>query len=513
MISDGRNSKRECVASGKRLSRSALGVRVLVVLVLCAALGGTITRAEDDEAEAIQQARKLSLAFRLAAKKVLPTVVTIRTATTRESRPRRPIPGLPWGDNDSNPDEPGFQFDIPRNPDMGLGAGVIIDPRGVIVTNRHVIEGGDVVTVRLFDGRELPVIDKKTDELSDLAVLRVETTEPLPAAQLGDSDRLDIGEWVLAVGNPFELEGTVSAGIVSAKGRSLRSIGRVRFIQTDAAINPGNSGGPLVNLDGEVVGINTAIFSRSGGYQGVGFAIPINLVKWVSSELLAHGRVRRAYLGVTLDEVLLPRPAQTGSSGRSGTGPSAVVIRQVLPDAPADKAGLKRNDIVMEFDGYPVTDVPTLQELVERAAIDQKHRIRVLRDGAPIELEVTLEESPSEQELAQRLKQRASGDSPEANRRRMYDRDLGLILMDFDPDIGQATGVRVTEGVVVVHADPGKPGEKCGLRTGMVIVQVEDQPISNLDDWQKALKKGNLEKGIKLEVASRIGRQIIVLKK
>lgn len=465
----------------------------------------------EDEIQAIQQAKNLSLAFRSAAQKVLPTVVTIRTASGRDTRPGRrgQVPGFPWGDILPEQEEPEFRFDIPRNPDMGLGAGVIIDPQGVIVTNRHVIEGGDVVTVRLFDGREFPVIDRKTDELSDLAVLRVETDQPLPAAKLGDSDRLEIGEWVLAVGNPFELEGTVSAGIVSAKGRSLRSIGRVRFIQTDAAINPGNSGGPLVNLDGEVVGINTAIFSRSGGYQGVGFAIPINLVKWVSGELLAHGRVRRAYLGVTLDEVLLPRPAQAGNTSTRST---AVVVRQVLPDGPAEKAGVKRNDFILAFDGQPVTDVPTLQELVERASLDQKHKLQVLREGATVELEVTVEESPSEQELARRAKEREA-QAEEPHRRRVYVKELGLILMDFDPDLGQSTGVRVTQGVVVVHADPGKVGEKSGLRTGMVIIQVEDQIVANVEELQKVLERGDLTKGIKLEVVSRIGRQIVILKK
>jgi len=490
---------------GKRPSAVGLAVGLLCVVAVIITHGGLVWA--ETEQEAIQQAKNLSVAFRSAAQKVLPTVVTIRTAASKEERgTTRQRPALPWED-DQKPSEPGFQFDIPRNPDLGMGAGVIVDPTGVIITNRHVVEGGDVVTVRLIDGREFPVIDKKSDELSDLAVLRIETTEPLPAAQLGDSDKLDIGDWVIAVGNPFELEGTVSAGIISAKGRTLRSIGRVRFIQTDAAINPGNSGGPLVNLDGEVVGINTAIFSRSGGYQGVGFAIPANLVKWVSSELLAHGRVRRAYLGVTLEDVVLPQKAVSGDSRQSLGG---VVVRQVIRDTPADKAGLKRNDVVLSFDGREVNDVATLQEMVERASLDVPHKIQILREGRSLELEIQLQESLSERELAERLKQQTdSEDQPK--RQRVYNKDLGLMLMDFDAALAPDTGVRVTQGVVVIHADPGKLADRAGLRTGMVIVRVNDQVINNLDDFQAAMKAAPQKAGIKIEVVSRLGRQILTL--
>lgn len=487
-------------------SRNVFFYLLVLISVLLGPMAWGDSGAADSEAEAVKQAKNLSLAFRSAAEKVLPTVVTVRTATSGPARQSGRQFRFPW-DETPSPSEPGDQFGLPREPDLGLGTGVIVDPKGVIITNRHVIEGGDVVTVRLFDGREFPVVDRKSDELSDLAVLTVDTTEPLPAAKLGDSEKLQIGDWVMAVGNPFELEGTVSAGIVSAKGRTLRSIGRVRFIQTDAAINPGNSGGPLVNLDGEVVGINTAIFSRNGGYQGVGFAIPVNLVRWVSSELLAHGRVRRAYLGVSLEEVFLP---QTVAGRKSQQRLSAVVIRQVLSGTPADQAGLKRSDIVLSFDGVEVFDVATLQEVVERASPDVPHKLRILREGAEKEITINLHESPSEEEL--KKLSRTESDSAAAERGRYYDKDLGLMLMDFDPDLVPGTGVRVANGVVVVHADPGKPGERAGLRTGMVIVRVNDSLVAKISDFQEALKKGDLKAGIKLEVASRAGRQIIVIK-
>jgi len=493
----------------QRPSRGVVKRRLFIMFILLVVVVALANRASAEaEQEAIQQAKNLSVAFRSAAQKVLPTVVTIRTAASKEERGAgRQGPRMPWEES-PGPSEPGFQFEVPRNPDLGMGAGVIIDPAGIIVTNRHVVEGGDVVTVRLIDGREFPVIDKKSDELSDLAVLKVETTEPLPAARLGDSDKLDIGDWVIAVGNPFELEGTVSAGIISAKGRTLRSIGRVRFIQTDAAINPGNSGGPLVNLEGEVVGINTAIFSRSGGYQGVGFAIPVNLVKWVSSELLAHGRVRRAYLGVTLEDVLLPKSAVSGDERQSLGG---VVVRQVIRDTPADKAGIKRNDVVLSFDGTEVSDVASLQEMVERASLDESHKVQVLREGRSLELEIQLEESLSERELAERLKKQTESDD-QPKRQRVYDRELGLMLMDFDPALAPDTGVRVTQGVVVIHADPGKLGDRSGLRTGMVIVKVNDQVINNLAEFQSAMKSADQKGEVKLEVVSRLGRQILTLK-
>jgi len=277
--------------------RSRAGGTTLWTLAVLAAIAiAWPARAQEDDA--VDQAKSLSRAFRAAAKKVLPTVVTVRTVVKpheeKKGEPgQNPFKGTPFEDLFGD-EVPGFNFDVPETPELGLGSGVIIDASGIVLTNNHVVEGADEVVVRLADGRELPATDIKVDARTDLAVLRIKASEPLPAAPLGDSDKLEIGDWVIAVGNPFELEGTVSAGIISAKGRTLGSVGRARFLQTDAAINPGNSGGPLVNLDGEVVGINTAIFSRSGGYQGIGFAIPINLAKWVTPQLIRGGRVERA---------------------------------------------------------------------------------------------------------------------------------------------------------------------------------------------------------------------------
>lgn len=477
---------------------------LFVITFFLGSLSPSIVVGEVDQ-DAIQQAKSLSRAFRAASQKVLPTVVKVQTASSpQQAESKRGENRNPLDDFFGGPN-PGFRFQIPR-PEMGLGSGVIIDAQGIILTNRHVIEEADIITIQLSDGREYPVVDKKTDDKTDIAVLKIEPTAPLPTAILGDSDQLEIGDWVLAVGNPFELEGTVSAGIISAKGRTLNTIGRTRLIQTDAAINPGNSGGALANLDGEVVGINTAIFSRSGRNEGIGFAIPINLAKWIADELLNHGRVRRAYLGVALEQVLTPSAAYE-QNGR----PKGVVVRQIFKDTPAHRAGLKRNDLITAFDGVPVSEMSALQELVERAPIDQAHRIAIIRDGEALDIEVKLEEMPDEATL-QTHQPVEEEDVAAPQRRKVYDKSLGLMLMDFDAELASGLGVRVSEGVVIVHADRNKPGAQGGLQSGMVIVRAGGQSVRDLDDFQRILDQNRDAAELSLEVVSRVGRQILVLK-
>ena len=263
--------------------------------------------------------------------------------------------GTPFGDLfKNNPDLRRYFREFPhgRSPEspghgtVGAGSGVIVDPSGVILTNNHVVAGGGQIMVRLHDGREFKAFDIKTDPKTDLALMRIKGAGRCPAAKLGDSKQVEVGDWVLALGEPFGLEGTVTAGIVSAKGRGSGINDREDFIQTDAAINPGNSGGPLVNLDGEVIGINTAISSSSGGYQGVGFAIPINLAKWVGEELVKYGTVHRAYLGVMIQPVSQSLAEQFNVKVNQG-----VLVTQVQAQSPAAKAGVKAGDIILDFAG------------------------------------------------------------------------------------------------------------------------------------------------------------------
>jgi len=281
--------------------------RLRVVSTLVAAVAVVVTcfsiRLQAAESQALSEARSLSGAFRAAAAQVKPTVVQIRTATNL--RPVRSERGGVLRESPFNGDrydrtlgdEQARRFLLGQSPLMrrqGVGSGVIVDQSGIILTNNHVVSGADEVWIELMDGRQYQVIKKKGDPQTDLAVLWIEADGPLPAAKLGDSDELETGDWVLAVGSPFGLEQTVSAGIISGKGRALPDGKRTEFLQTDAAINPGNSGGPLVSLAGEVVGINTAIASSSGGYQGVGFAIPSNLAHWIKNQLVENGAVRRS---------------------------------------------------------------------------------------------------------------------------------------------------------------------------------------------------------------------------
>ena len=357
------------------------------------------------EEDVMVHARALSKAFRQAAESSAPSVVTIVakqkiSASERNQQLRNllndpnfrrmfPEGRLPFDlpeseEGEGNGDEsetPGFTTNV--------GSGVVIDKSGIVLTNSHVVEQADEVVVRMPDGTEIMAKDIRRDAMSDVAILRIEQTDGLPVARLGNSDHLDIGDWVIAIGSPFELEATVSAGIISAKERGIRKIERARLLQTDAAINPGNSGGPLVNLSGEVVGINTAIATNSGGYQGVGFAIPINQAKWIADELLQYGKVRRAWLGTSIGELDAEAARKLELKARSG-----VRVISVFAKSPADKAGLQNDDVIIEFGGIRVRLPGDLQSAVEQQPIGSARKMVVLRKGNRVEIDVTLEALP-----------------------------------------------------------------------------------------------------------------------
>ena len=371
-----------------------------------------LPRNPEEAARGTSFAKQLSAAFHNAAATVLPSVVTITNTPVApaanhpsaegeegdEAAPN-PFEGTPFGDLfRNNPDLHHFFHRMPQMPGgrgVSTGSGVIIDPAGIILTNTHVVEGNGKVVVRLADGREFDAKEVKTDPKSDLAIVRIKDGGALKAAKLGDSDVMDVGDWVLALGQPFGLEGTVTAGIISAKGRGLGLTTRENFLQTDAAINPGNSGGPLVNLEGEVIGINTAISTQSGGYQGVGFAIPANLAKWVSHQLIESGKVRRAYLGVSIQPVTQQLASQFGVAVHQGA-----VISEVPQGTPAAKAGVKAGDIVVEFAGKKVSSPQELQGLVEEAGIGNQQSMIVIRDGKRVTLQIVPSEQPSNYGLA-----------------------------------------------------------------------------------------------------------------
>jgi serine protease Do len=460
-------------------------------------------------------AKSLSHAFRTAANATLPSVVTItsevRARQVRSNQGQRgenPFKGTPFEDffNDRGGNMP-FNFNGPLNVprSTGMGAGVIIDRSGTILTNNHVVEGASEVTVRLADGREFKATDIKTDSQTDLAVLHIKGAGDLPAAALGDSDALEIGDWVIAVGNPFNQELTVSAGIISGKGRNLRDGKRAQYLQTDAAINPGNSGGPLVDLDGEVVGINTAIASSSGGFQGVGFAVPINQAKWVVEQLVNGGTVRRAYLGVGVDDVSGELAEQLGVQRHQG-----VLVGEVLPNSPAAKAGLQEGDVITEYAGKHVGTRAELQHLVERTPLSDKQELKILRGGKPMTFSVGVQAMPEEpREEAGPARPQRSGESESHG---YQSQKLGLEVANMTSAEAEQLGFKGHEGVVITHVVPDSLAAEHDLSEGMLIKKVGDQYVTDVEQFKKATADMSTERGVLLLVRTRQGNRFVVLK-
>jgi serine protease Do len=454
-------------------------------------------------------AKALSSAFHSAAEKVLPAVVTITSSSGPEKAGSAggdesdELDNTPFGDMfRNNPDLRRFFHGIPSLPQQELvesGSGVIIDPSGIILTNNHVVAAGGKITVRLPDGREFQAKDIKTDPKTDLAILRIEKAGTLKAAKLGDSEPLQVGDWVLALGQPFGLEGTVTAGIISAKGRGLGITPRESFLQTDAAINPGNSGGPLVNLDGEVIGINTAISTRSGGYQGVGFAIPANLAKFVSRQLIQKGKVLRAYLGVAIQPVTPQLAEKFGVRVQQGA-----LLADVPHGTPADKAGLRPGDVIVEFAGKKISDPQQLQGVVEEAKIGQAQRVTVIRDERPLTLEVVPAEQPVDYGLRAA---RMPAAHPQTSR---FDR-LGIQGETLTPERAKELGVRADHGVVVTEVRPGSLASQHGIVPGMVVTQAARKPVRSVEELRKALEEQPLEKGVLLLLQSAQGSRFVVI--
>lgn len=430
------------------------------------------------------RAQSLSNAFREAAKKVIPATVKI-LAHYRGTGPRiregvipRNIPGL------STP------------PAESMGAGVIIDSKGIVLTNNHVVDGARSVEVELSDGRKYKVVDVKSDPKTDIAVLWMDTKESLPSAELGNSDILDIGDWVLAIGNPFELDSTVSAGIISAKGRTLRKVERGDFLQTDASVNPGNSGGPLINLNGEVVGINTAIASASGGNQGIGFAIPSNTARWIVAQLVSSGMVVRAYLGVETVPITAELAEKHGAQVRRG-----VLVDRVLEDTPGEKGGVHRNDIILAFDGVDVNTPEELQKVVEKADINKSHVLNVIRDKKPGKIELNVARLSEEQLSASPRKVNSHSDVR-----------LGILVIDFTEEMAAKYKIKAKSGVVIVDVIYRSVADIFGLQVGMVIEKIDDLPIENTKDYEAARRRGPLSEGFDFDVITPEGKKRITVK-
>jgi serine protease Do len=450
-------------------------------------------------------AKSLSGAFREASEAVMPSVVTIQSMSSK------PMGMAQHGqipeelkDNplfkqffDNMPQEQSEGKSEPQR--TGMGSGVIVDSSGIILTNNHVVKDADKLLIKLHDGREFEATEWKTDPKTDIAVVRIDTKDSLPAAVIGNSDQLNVGDWVIAVGAPFGLDETVTAGIISAKARGIGITAREEFLQTDAAINPGNSGGPLVNLDGQVIGINTAISSTSGGYQGIGFAVPVNLARWVGDELMAHGTVQRAFLGVGIQSIDSTLSKQLGLDTVRGA-----VVTDVRAGSPAANAGLLSGDVILEFDGTSITKPADLQGRVERASLNDVHQVVVLRDGKKMSIDVRVEAMPTTVSVMEPTKAEKSTPS-EFN-------GLGLQLSDLTPDVASQLGMSDVNGVVITGVKPSSPAASAGLEDGMVIRKVGKTSVKSVAEFGDALKQFKPEDGVLMLVQAGESSRFVVVK-
>ena len=437
-------------------------------------------------------------AFTGVAKKVIPTVVFIKVEQTIEAT------GTPFQYNnpfDLFEDDMFRHFFGHRFPQMrpsekykqtGLGSGFIISKEGYILTNHHVVGEADKIVVTLKDGREFEAKVIGSDPKSDVALIQIKGAKDLPVLPLGDSESLEIGEWVMAVGNPFGLSQTLTVGVVSAKGRTSVGITDYEdFIQTDAAINPGNSGGPLINMRGEAIGINSAIFSKSGGYMGIGFAIPINMVKMIKEQLIAHGKVDRGYLGIGIQDLSRELLESFGLDADT----EGVLISQVYEDSPAEKHGLKRGDVLIQMNGRPVKDVGHFRNMIAMTMPGTDIDLTLIRKGKQKTVKVKLgnlneakTEEPTQNDLMEKI---------------------GITVQNLNEDLANQFGYQEIEGVLISGVKPGSPAAFAGLRPGTVILEANRENVQTVSDLVKALNVSSTSKKVLLLVKGQRGTRYV----
>jgi serine protease Do len=357
---------------------------------------------------------------------------------------------------------------------MGQGSGFVISPDGYIVTNHHVVGDADHVRVTLSDGRKFDAKLAGSDPETEIALIKVDATG-LPTIPLGDSDQLRVGEWVLAIGSPFGLEHSVTSGIVSARGRgNVGIVDYADFIQTDAAINPGNSGGPLLDMNGRIIGMNTAIVSRTGGSNGVGFAIPVNMIKYISDQLRNHGTIARGYLGISIQNLTPDLAKWFGLEEGRG-----VLVADVAKDSPAERAGLKRDDVIVEFNGQPVQEAGSFRSRVATTAPGAAIEMAIMRDGKRETKTIDIGTLPGEHVAMN------TGPQEQAEHT-----DVGLAVQPLTDDLAKRLGYEGEHGVVVSEVTPGSEAARAGIREGDLIKEVNRQEVDNPREFQQALKNG-----------------------
>lgn len=476
----------------------------LTVMPLCARAG------------AIDSLKETGKAFASVAKSVSPSVVFI-TVNAKEQQPgmvqgQQPYGQQPYGQqqwpfgNDFLRRFFGQQFhqnphqQMPQNAPQIIeqGSGFIFASdkhKTYIMTNNHVVAHAERIRVRLNDGREFTATVKGKDPSSDVAIIEIKAGN-LPVLKLADSSKLEVGQWVIAIGNPFGLSNTLTVGVVSAKGRTSLGINDYEdFIQTDAAINPGNSGGPLVNLDGKVVGMNTAIFTRSGGYMGIGFAIPINLAKVIGNQLIATGKITRGYLGIGIQNLTSDLAESFGIKQVKG-----ILVTQVYGGSPADKAGFKQGDVIVGYNGRSVSDVGELRNRVSLTPPGSRRHITVIRNGERKTLTATIG-TLTKDELAQAQ----GGGSTESAEK------LGLTVQTLTPQLAQQFNTEPGKGVVITDVASGSIAEQAGLRPGAVILQVNRKTVTTAAEFRRALRSSSKTKKALMLVRMGDAQQFVVL--
>ncbi len=461
----------------------------LLASLTLALFGAPYARADQGETDLLTAVEKV-------AESVGPTVVSVKTEKTEHYRMQSF--GSPFQDEFFGQFFEDFFGGIPESEfkSNGLGSGVIINAQGFILTNEHVIEGADKITVILPDGRELPATLKGTDPRSDLAVIKVEAPN-LPVAVLGNSENLKIGQWVVAIGNPFghllaNPEPTVTTGVISALQRSLPKGPRQDsdysdLIQTDAAINPGNSGGPLVNLKGEVIGINVAIFSTTGGYQGIGFAIPINDAKLILQQLIEGKEVAYGWIGVSVQDIDERLATYFGLKDTQG-----VLISKVLEGGQAEKGGLKEGDVILSVNTKQVKNIQSLLKLIGSAPLNKKAVIAILRSGQKLEVPVLVTKRPRFDEFGRiiegELQEEENGPSSETPEKGEISVWRGLSVKNISAEMADQLNLESLDGTLITNIQNGSSAQEAGLRPGDVIVSMNQKSVKNAADFMKNAK-------------------------
>lgn len=489
----------------RKLGNKGLFVLLIVAafaagLVLSSAVAASISAAQITSGSTIKAAsgaQKVILPdFSDLVEELKPSVVNIFTTKIVSGSPFQPFE-LPFGREDPFRDFFKYFFkDVPMK-QRSLGSGFIIDPSGYILTNNHVVENAEEIKVKLYNEKEYDATIVGKDPATDIALIKVNTKDKLPAARLGDSGKLKVGQWVIAIGNPFGYSHTVTVGIVSAKGRVIGAGPYDNFIQTDASINPGNSGGPLFNTNGEVVGINTAIIATG---QGIGFAIPINIAKNLLPQL-KKGKVVRGWLGVAIQEVTDELAEKFKLKKKCGA-----LVTEVFKGQPAEKAGIKRGDIILAVNGKKVENSRELTMLVASLPVGKEATISVWRKGKVVNIKVKIGKRPEEKLLA-KMKRAPSWEEEQQREA------LGMTVRDVPPDVLEALGISEEGGVQVVYVKPNGPADKAGIKPNDIIQEINQVPIKNINDYIQTLKKFESDDSLLMLILRGSESRYVVVKK